>query len=85
MTPAQERAERARRGAEMCRKALAEHRRVIEPEPEPGVSETLRKAREVARAYKAERDRPRPLADLVDPENPAALVAAFRTIPERTT
>ncbi|WP_026923309.1 hypothetical protein [Glycomyces arizonensis] len=78
-----ERAERAHRGAEMCRKAIAEHRRVIEPEPEPGVSETLRRAREVARAYKRDRDRPRPLADITDVD-PAVLVDKFKHLPERS-
>lgn len=87
-----DRAERARRGAALVRAELdkAAAKRTVPVTPEPGVSDTLARAREIARDMKRERQRAktakaRPLADTVDPENPAALVAAFRTIPERTT
>ncbi|KPC76778.1 hypothetical protein ADL26_04950, partial [Thermoactinomyces vulgaris] len=56
---------------------------------EANVPESLRRAREVARQYKRERDaspesQARPLAGAVG-SDPAAIVAKFRQLPERTS
>lgn len=82
-----EQAERARRGAAKVRAEIERHRKESEPEVDPDVSETLLRAREVARQYKRDRDRqperpPRPLAGAVG-KDPGALVAKFKDVPEK--
>lgn len=84
---AEERRERARRGAALARAELEKHRTESEPEIEEGVSETLQRAREAARQYKADRDRPaqnppRPLAGAVNELRGRLSAAALST---RTT
>lgn len=86
-----DRAERAHRGAAAARAELekAAAARAVPLTPEPGVSETLARAREIARDMKRARQHAktaaaRPLADALDAD-PEAVVAQFKTIPERTT
>lgn len=83
-----EQAERARRGAAKVRAEIERHRKESEPEIDPNVSETLLRAREVARQYKRDRDHPpqtppKPLAGTVG-DNPEVLVKKFKQICERT-
>jgi hypothetical protein len=81
-------AERGRRGNALVTAELQKHRREPEPAIDPTIPENLQRAREVARQYKRQRDRPppesqaKPLAGLVGRE-PAALVNQFTKLPER--
>lgn len=88
---AEERSDRTRRGKSVVQAELdkiAAVKAASEPKIDPNVSETLQRARELARQYKRDRDHPpqgppKPLAGTVG-DNPDVLVEKFKQLRERT-